>query len=361
VCIPRGEHIVMIGDSTMRYQYLSLVYALKYGAENVLDFPHQTITCEKTYADWPTFFRATNKLLQPNELCDCCRGANAKLGVERRYFHYDGVSVTYQEWMATAWTHGRWWPNETISAEKPRICEHSQLRNTAQDGGWGRLTSGHQWLVDILQVLEPTAVVLNQGHGLLKWPYTGPLHGEKFFGDLYRQIARLAPQVMWRSTHNDIEKQTQRDRPAAEAAGFPVFDAHAITSEFARKEWWKFARQRGADRLHLKSRGNNELNVRLLQQLFPHRHQPRFEHQPSLERDTAMAKMVARAAVAAYGEVDHRDARLNTSHAAFDAAIRAVEANASCQRHTSPPQNAEEPIRTKLPVPPTAKSARRRR
>ena len=32
-CIPRHEHIVFVGDSTMRYQFLTLAYALKNGVE----------------------------------------------------------------------------------------------------------------------------------------------------------------------------------------------------------------------------------------------------------------------------------------------------------------------------------------
>ena len=32
-CLPAGTHIVFVGDSTLRYQYLMLAYAIAYGRE----------------------------------------------------------------------------------------------------------------------------------------------------------------------------------------------------------------------------------------------------------------------------------------------------------------------------------------
>ena len=32
-CLPTGTHIVFVGDSTLRYQYLMLAYAIAYGRE----------------------------------------------------------------------------------------------------------------------------------------------------------------------------------------------------------------------------------------------------------------------------------------------------------------------------------------
>jgi len=65
-----NQHIMMIGDSLMRYQFLSLVYLLHKGyfvPEN--DRPN--ILMEKTYGSWDSFYNGVTKVLEPRNYCDC--------------------------------------------------------------------------------------------------------------------------------------------------------------------------------------------------------------------------------------------------------------------------------------------------
>ena len=82
-----NKHVVMIGDSLMRYQYLSLVYAIKFGVK-LTDSQDKNFVRESTWSGWPEFYAMTNKALRPEEYCDCYKSKEfdySKL-IENRFF-----------------------------------------------------------------------------------------------------------------------------------------------------------------------------------------------------------------------------------------------------------------------------------
>ncbi|GKY99299.1 hypothetical protein MPSEU_000885000 [Mayamaea pseudoterrestris] len=115
---PRHLRLVFMGDSMTRYQYLSLAYFLstgiwfEYGDDNDEDEEdlrnkstkapqslsdsrrrnfnlmqaHSFHNPLKPHDDWNEFFRHSNQMLAPNEICDCERSADYSIAVERRYF-----------------------------------------------------------------------------------------------------------------------------------------------------------------------------------------------------------------------------------------------------------------------------------
>jgi len=120
ICIPRGARIVFLGDSTMRYQYLHLVHALRHGTENTYA-GKRSIVSEKTWRtmrqrNWFAFFNGTTSPLAPHEWCSCYRGRSDKQGYQQRYFHANNVSIIYVELMGKHEMHGIWWPGDPINA-----------------------------------------------------------------------------------------------------------------------------------------------------------------------------------------------------------------------------------------------------
>ena len=77
---PTGLRLVMLGDSVDRYQYLSLVYYLRWGqwfnTESTGESPPTFRTFlfhEKDGGSWNDYFAGTNRILLPYEACDCYR------------------------------------------------------------------------------------------------------------------------------------------------------------------------------------------------------------------------------------------------------------------------------------------------
>ena len=109
-----NKHIVMIGDSRMRYQYLSLAYFFTHGAfatGNDFSFLiNAKQFTEKLAEPWNFWFNKTNHVLK-HELCNCYRPkgslANA---VENRYYRHPEkmVSVTYLQKYGPALMQGHW-------------------------------------------------------------------------------------------------------------------------------------------------------------------------------------------------------------------------------------------------------------
>jgi hypothetical protein len=102
----RDIHIVMIGDSLMRYQYLSLVYRLRYGVWFDESKWYYNLVNERTFEDpyhshtWGEFLFHTNRILQPYEVCDCYRRVkkNWKSDVVENRYYFDHIlnnSIVY--------------------------------------------------------------------------------------------------------------------------------------------------------------------------------------------------------------------------------------------------------------------------
>lgn len=90
---PRNLHLVFLGDSVTRYQYLSLAYFLRWGrwfdprqTQNHLVDAHSFQHPYHPDQDWNEFFYQSNRLLWPLESCDCQRSAMHQ-ALERRYFY----------------------------------------------------------------------------------------------------------------------------------------------------------------------------------------------------------------------------------------------------------------------------------
>ena len=103
ISVPKNLHLVMLGDSLTRFQYLSFVYFIRYGKwidPDMLPNP----TWEHTYESWNIFSNLTSAMLSPYEQCDCYRflkksiqKSEYDLVIENRYYldESKNSSVTY--------------------------------------------------------------------------------------------------------------------------------------------------------------------------------------------------------------------------------------------------------------------------
>ena len=173
-CVPVGTRLVMFGDSTMRYSYLALAFALAHGREHTHDWPNRSIVNERSFArdagvpngNWRPFYESTNSMLRPGiEHCDCYRGSTCCSSPmsENRYFSHRNVSITYIQsgpGGARVPTYGAWWPGQPDSLRKPHLRSPSPPYNTNTSKFW-RL-SFPELVATLLPLLKPTEVILHQ-------------------------------------------------------------------------------------------------------------------------------------------------------------------------------------------------------
>lgn len=262
--MPPGEHIVLVGDSTVRYMYLGLAYALKFGQERCDFLGAKSV--EHKYSTWAEFFKHTTEELAPHEICDCSRsmkpGTFATQSVENRYFtlEHHNMSVAYLSWYGYERMHGYWWPGTPL----PSTFVLPQNGSRAHRFTWEmNYAEAH---TKLLTALQPTTVVLSGAahhdpvdmRGHVNW---SRVETWRHFSNSVR-AAVPAARIVWSTpTDKALSGMQQSDRTIAEQF-FAIFDAHAVSQRFDRPRDWY------ADGTHLRCQPNYALVWRLLEQLF---------------------------------------------------------------------------------------------
>ena len=103
-------HLLFMGDSLMRFQYVNLAYFLETGRPHNSGPPHNEIPREwgapddSIAAHWLGFFQGTSARLG-TEICDCFR-PGLENGLETRfYFGANGVRLTYVQFFPQEFPH----------------------------------------------------------------------------------------------------------------------------------------------------------------------------------------------------------------------------------------------------------------
>lgn len=309
-CLPRGQHLVFMGDSLTRYQYLSLVYGLRRGKP--LDAPD--IGCdalqryegtrnpllERTWPSWQEFYDGGSDGLAPYEVCDCFRADKQKI-FENRYFWIPAcdVAVTYIEVFDTqrVWGHlaprGLTWPKVAFDESFRRVRLAGSLASRLERNDWSlSWIQAVDTIVPRLPPTLPTVLVFNMGW----WHRFGP-DEVGLVRDLRRAALKTTRCVVWKTTtpsrvglgdplneSHRYRKQPPIVRDDVPRAVFPpdlVFPAGDLVSD--RVDLAEFA-----DNLHFTPSVYNYLNARLI--AFLHEHPDCLLNASSYRQDEAPKK-----------------------------------------------------------------------
>jgi hypothetical protein len=259
----RNLHIVMIGDSLMRYQYMSLVYRLRHGIWFDSSKWHYDISYVPTFDDgfhpkssmWEEFYFHSSQLLQPYEICDCYRRRSPLMKasltdrpIENRYY-YDPTnnnSVVFLQILDQIWFQGRILPYNTNGTmndkQKRQVFEgyrsFSSMPIVWSYTNWADLIRNH---LPMLQP-QPEYVVLNSG----RHPHRFGLND----GVLSKETTQLVKAMnemtqykyAWRTTTYDVEhngKSTQADMVMCEQLQYCI--NVAFTRDVQQKYYWDFS------------------------------------------------------------------------------------------------------------------------
>ncbi|KAL1522758.1 hypothetical protein AB1Y20_017730 [Prymnesium parvum] len=263
-CVPNNEHIVFMGDSVARYQWLALAQSLHQGEElSASEFP--SIVKEREWLGWMQFFTGTTRRMHPNHHCDCYREYAKPVGsktIENRYFWHmvtndsgQVVSTLNLTFINVLDKHGQvmghWAPWSPLSDVRQRTMTKHRF-----EPGWSL-----DWVETIEKFVAklsppPTVLVLNSG----LW---GPLSNETFATLLAAAAKQAAPRVLWKTTtrmRNAGVTKWRRTDLLARRTFREIFDAAYLTRSCSAADFW--------DPRHFLPHVYNRLNAALLWQLY---------------------------------------------------------------------------------------------
>ena len=166
-----GRHVLMIGDSMMRYQYLNLAYYLSSGKWRSPSPPNEE---EAQHGSWAAFYATTNARLK-TEVCDCYRPTvlDYTKYLENRYFidlsHNFRISYVQQLGSNLFSPHTLGYMNAYCTKEKGCVqkgCTAGQCvpsTHPIDHVGNGSPISGPAAWVTMACSLRPDTVVVNMG------------------------------------------------------------------------------------------------------------------------------------------------------------------------------------------------------
>ena len=160
--VPTNLHLIFAGDSLSRYQYLSLSHFLKYGKFVDPDAVPNMMK-EKDFGTWLDFFRETNKILQPEEQCDCFRpeGHKMSLMMENRYFMDKKLnnSVSFVQKFGHKFTFKSNWNYADVHEKHDFITTEKENDYVIETMDWA------QFISDFVANLEPKPLyfIFNEG------------------------------------------------------------------------------------------------------------------------------------------------------------------------------------------------------
>lgn len=190
------EHIVMMGDSLMRYQYISMAYILKH-RQLLLKTVHPNPVEEKQWPSFNDFYLGTNGLLSPYEKCDCYRGDiywpyyNLALVFENRFWNdpVDKTTLTYMHFWGDE-NRGHWSPIEPFNNDSLRV----PLKDYIKPSWSYKLPDTLDRIVSKF-LPTPSILILNCGF------WENDFLEEDYFNRVYEAAFRNFKTVVWKTTN----------------------------------------------------------------------------------------------------------------------------------------------------------------
>lgn len=252
-----NQHIVMMGDCLMRYQYLSLVYLL---TTNTFLSPdvHPNILNELEFnGDWISFYDTSSKLFAPNEHCDCFRKPHMKEGAKdvyenRYYFNTErNISISYLQYFGDRQQFsGHWQPSDGVSRHVYKAPDTEYV-----EPKWV-YHSIEKVLVNVASKLTPTpsVLVLNTGHWVHNW--ADAAHTKRVMG----LAASLFDRVIYKTTNYNKDRRYsgEHDSAACQHPGVECMDL-SWTQHLPAHQYW--------DMLHFMPGVYTDINMQFINQV----------------------------------------------------------------------------------------------
>jgi hypothetical protein len=300
----RNQRIVMVGDSLMRYQYMSLVYWVEHGKPppdgvggGTKDNQEKHSVCNEWSwpgvgmdgdGDWNTFFRGTTKKL--NDHCDCWHSQPISR-VENRYYHSEefNISLTYLWWYGLDASFRGHWKDGRMDTCEPGDCKDSLPFKWEYHPPEIPFTF-EQILVNTVKPLKPTALMINCGMWHEYCPIgfkekvcpVGQYCPNKFDAAFAKKVAEagreiVAPQngiAIWKTTTSTLPGQKHKplqilpeQRKTFEEAGWKIWDVGEFTRSYTHnKTLFRITKDGRQDHAHFHCIVHTAVNINLIEE-----------------------------------------------------------------------------------------------
>jgi hypothetical protein len=265
----RDISIVLMGDSITRYQYLSLVYFLRWGAWFDPRKMHPHLVKERSFEtplhpeQWMEFYLQSNRMVAPYESCDCFRPVGNIMRqldrvCENRYF-YDrerNNSVVYIQAFGHASTqHGR------LNASTALLtADHGTLTFNLTPYIWNYNTWHDTVRFHIAELKpKPQFVVMNAG----AWQNHFLAHNESR-AELADALQSTGMKGIWKTTTSQQRGGQAGDSIVADSLMCEQLGAClnlSWTSQLSKDMWW--------DNLHFYEPTYRQMNEQMLGMMYP--------------------------------------------------------------------------------------------
>lgn len=172
----QGRHLVFIGDSLTRYQYLNLVFFLTTGEKVSPVAPSNEN--ERQWRDWNHFYDGTNARLQGREICDCHRWDRKVPPIpifENRYWKGPSASKTRVTYIQMFGDKGVWGHNTTMLGMpcfehvleqngNYSTCKQKYCMPGACNGDFHWKFGAMEGIHHLTETLRPDIMVVNSHH-----------------------------------------------------------------------------------------------------------------------------------------------------------------------------------------------------
>lgn len=263
-----SRHILMIGDSITRYQYLNLVHWLYTGlwespGKKRNEVEHDWVEND-WFGGWQSYYHGTNARLGGNEICDCFRGNpgqpyTQEVKLENRYYEDKDSQIrisfllfcgsNYPFYATEPWNAGNWCRSERTADIKhddaQAGCQHQQVSHRTcapLPCEPGKCASPHEYsdtfegILNISSQLGPIdSVVMASGY----WQHMDTAENRLALVDFLSRLQAVSgsPQIFWKTTaaYSASAPWPQPREPGivadAPMLGWRVSDAWHITKD----------------------------------------------------------------------------------------------------------------------------------
>eukprot|EP00757_Euglenozoa_sp_SAG-D1_P015136 gene15136-624_t len=191
--------VVFIGDSLMRYQYLSLANFWTHGTW-IDPVSKPNLVHERDFSSWNNFYNSTTQSFKGYEICDCFRAEeyNLKTITENRYLHTPNHSLVYIQAFGKIPSHGHWKPDALPSTATIHV-EHARH---LWESDWEDTISNH---IARLRP-KPVWIVLNAGL------WGNDFHDHAFRTRVLKAIADAGIKSVWKTTTHQLASRSRQRR-----------------------------------------------------------------------------------------------------------------------------------------------------